>query len=58
MFTLPAEEERLSSTKSDLEGVLVSERKEWLDGPPHELFSRLRSECPVHWTERFTEYPN
>ncbi len=22
----------------------------WLDGPPHELFSALRSECPVHWT--------
>jgi cholest-4-en-3-one 26-monooxygenase len=48
----------LSPTNGDLENVLVSERKEWLDGPPHELFARLRSECPVHWTSRISEYPN
>src|SRR5205085_2832892 len=30
---------------------------EWLDGPPHELFTRLRAECPVHWTARISEYP-
>jgi cytochrome P450 len=42
---------------SDLENVLVTERALWLDGPPHELFKQLRSECPVHWTERITEYP-
>jgi cytochrome P450 len=28
-----------------------------VDGPPHEMFKRLRAECPVHWTERITEYP-
>jgi cytochrome P450 len=28
-----------------------------MDGPPHELFGRLRGECPVHWTPRITEYP-
>jgi cytochrome P450 len=48
----------LSSTKSDLENVLVSERQDWLDGPPHELFAQLRSECPVHWSAGITEYPN
>ncbi len=48
----------MSSTKSDLENVLVSERQDWLDGPPHELFAQLRSECPVHWTAGITEYPN
>jgi len=48
----------VSSTKSNLEGVLVTERELWLDGPPHELFRQLRQECPVHWTERITEYPN
>jgi cytochrome P450 len=47
----------MSTTGSDLEHVLVSEREEWLDGPPHELFARLRSECPVHWTARIGEYP-
>jgi cholest-4-en-3-one 26-monooxygenase len=35
----------------------VTERELWPDGPPHELFKRLRGECPVHWTSRITEYP-
>jgi cytochrome P450 len=48
----------MSSTESSLESVLVSERKLWLDGPPHELFAQLRSECPVHWTAGISEYPN
>ncbi len=43
---------------ADLDEVLVGERELWLDGPPHDLFKRLRSECPVHWTARVTEYPN
>jgi cytochrome P450 len=47
----------MSSTKSNLESVLVSDRELWLDGPPHELFAQLRSECPVHWTAGITEYP-
>jgi cytochrome P450 len=47
----------MSSTKSDLESVLVSERELWLDGPPHELFQQLRAECPVHWTAGISEYP-
>jgi cholest-4-en-3-one 26-monooxygenase len=47
----------VSTTNSDLGQVLVSEREEWLEGPPHELFSRLRSECPVHWTSKISEYP-
>jgi cytochrome P450 len=42
---------------ADLENVLVTEREVWRDGPPHELFGRMRRECPVHWTERISEYP-
>jgi cytochrome P450 len=45
-------------TRSDLENALVTERANWVDGPPHELFAQLRSECPVHWTSRISEYPN
>jgi cholest-4-en-3-one 26-monooxygenase len=41
-----------------LDEVLVSEREHWQDGPPHELFARLRRECPVHWTSRLTEFPD
>jgi cholest-4-en-3-one 26-monooxygenase len=48
----------VSTTNSDLEHVLVSERELWLEGPPHELFRQLRAECPVHWTARIGEYPN
>jgi cytochrome P450 len=48
----------MTSIRSDLDQVLVTERELWLDGPPHELFTRLRSECPVHWTPRVSEYPD
>ncbi len=48
----------MSTTKIDLENVLVTERDNWPDGPPHELFRQLRSGCPVHFTERISEYPD
>src|SRR6476620_691237 len=35
----------------------MGERELWLDGPPHQLFARLRRERPVHWTSRISEYP-
>jgi cytochrome P450 len=48
----------LTSTRSNLDKVLVTDREHWLDGPPHELFREIRGGCPVHWSERITEYPN
>ena len=48
----------MTSTRSNLEGVRVGERELWLEGPPHELFRQMRAECPVHWTDGVTEYPN
>jgi cholest-4-en-3-one 26-monooxygenase len=51
------QEETVTSIRSDLDQVLVTDREHWLDGPPHELFTRLRNECPVHWTPRVSEYP-
>ncbi|MGI8902569.1 MAG: cytochrome P450 [Solirubrobacteraceae bacterium] len=48
----------MTSAGSDLDQVLVTEREHWRDGPPHELFSRLRDECPIHWTSHSTEYPD
>jgi cytochrome P450 len=44
--------------RKPLEEILVTERELWQDGPPHELFRELRSGCPVHWTEKITEYPD
>src|SRR5580692_7489944 len=43
---------------SDLESVELSAREHWLDGPPHELFKRMRSGCPIHWTESIEEFPD
>jgi cytochrome P450 len=43
--------------ETPVEELLVSERESWLDGPPHDLFKRLRNECPVHFTPRIGEYP-
>jgi cytochrome P450 len=47
----------MTTVGSDLDEVLVGERENWQQGPPHELFARLRGECPVHWTDRIPEYP-
>jgi cytochrome P450 len=47
----------MTTTGSDIEQVLVTERELWQEGPPHELFKRLRNECPVHWTSKMTEFP-
>jgi cytochrome P450 len=47
----------MTATGSDLDQVLVTERALWEDGAPHELFKRLRAECPVHWTSSITEFP-
>jgi cholest-4-en-3-one 26-monooxygenase len=43
--------------ESRVEDELVLEREHWVDGPPHELFKRMRAECPVHWTPGVTEIP-
>jgi cytochrome P450 len=40
-----------------IEDVLVIEREQWPDGPPHELFKQMRGECPVHWSPSIPEYP-
>jgi cytochrome P450 len=47
-----------ASVASDLENSRVGDRSNFREGPPHELFARLRSECPVHWSDGITEYPD
>jgi cytochrome P450 len=51
----------MSSTSQDqqpLKQLRVGDREQFLEGPPHEVFRRLRSECPVHWSDGITEYPD
>ena len=45
------------SDSTPLKETLVFERERWVDGPPHDLFKRLRSECPVHWSPIMQEFP-
>jgi cholest-4-en-3-one 26-monooxygenase len=47
-----------TAEQAPLDQILVADREYWQDGPPHELFARLRHECPVHWTPRFTRFPD
>jgi cytochrome P450 len=47
----------IDGTRESLDDVLVGDRERWQDGPPHELFKRMRGECPVHWSDKITEYP-
>ena len=51
----------MSTTGQDqtpLDELGVADRANFQQGPPHELFRRLRSECPVHWSDGITEYPD
>jgi len=48
----------MASAENDLAEIRVADLVNFQAGPPHELFERLRSECPVHWSEGITEYPD
>jgi cholest-4-en-3-one 26-monooxygenase len=54
----PAPVDQIDANELELDGLQVSEREIWPDGPPYDLFKRLRSECPVHWTPKINEYPD
>jgi cholest-4-en-3-one 26-monooxygenase len=47
-----------SQEQTPLDEMLVGDRANFREGPPHELFRRLRSECPVHWSKQISEYPD
>jgi len=40
-----------------VEQLGVADEAHWVEGPPHELFERLRSECPVHWSRGIAQSP-
>ncbi|MGN6258422.1 MAG: cytochrome P450 [Solirubrobacterales bacterium] len=52
-----SDQTEIPAGKGDVEDALVLEREHWQSGPPLELFKRMRSECPVHWTSEVTELP-
>ena len=46
----------MATVGSDIRRVEITDEELWEDGPPHEAFKRMRSECPVHWTEKIPEF--
>ncbi len=52
-----ADQTQIAAGQGDVENALVLEREHWIDGPPLELFKRMRGQCPVHWTSEVTELP-
>lgn len=52
-----ADQTQIAAGKGDVEDALVLEREHWENGPPLDLFKRMRSQCPVHWTSEVTELP-
>ncbi|MGH2883490.1 MAG: cytochrome P450, partial [Solirubrobacteraceae bacterium] len=46
----------MSTTECDMDDVVVIDHELWRDAPPHELFARLRRECPVHWSNRMPDF--
>ena len=52
-----ADQREIADGGGKVEDALVLEREHWEHGPPIELFKRMRSECPVHWTSEVTELP-
>jgi cytochrome P450 len=52
-----ADQTEIAAGDGDVKDALVLEREHWEAGPPHELFKRMRNECPVHWTSKITEFP-
>lgn len=52
-----ADQTEIAAGAGDVEDALLLEREHWVDGPPLELFKRMRGECPIHWTSEVTELP-
>jgi cytochrome P450 len=48
----------MAMMRRDIKSLEITEGELWLDGPPHEVFKQLRSECPIHWTEHLELFPD
>jgi cytochrome P450 len=47
----------MATVGRNIESVELTEEGLWADGPPYELFKEMRSQCPVHWTDKFELFP-
>jgi cytochrome P450 len=47
----------MATVGRDIKSVELTEEELWADGPPYAAFKQMRSGCPIHWTERFEDFP-
>jgi cholest-4-en-3-one 26-monooxygenase len=47
----------MATVDRDIAAVELTEAELWTDGPPYALFKEMRGKCPIHWTEKFEEFP-
>ncbi len=40
-----------TNSEKAIDQIAVADAENWVEGPPHEIFKRLRGECPVHRSE-------
>ena len=43
----------MATVERDIRSIQLTEDELWEEGPPHEVFKRMRAECPVHRTDQF-----
>jgi len=48
----------MATVGRSIESVELTESELWREGPPVEMFRQMRSQCPIHWTESFEEFPD
>jgi cholest-4-en-3-one 26-monooxygenase len=47
----------MATVDRDIASVELTEAELWADGPPYDAFKEMRAKCPIHWTEKFEEFP-
>ncbi|HXB15914.1 MAG TPA: cytochrome P450 [Solirubrobacteraceae bacterium] len=47
----------MATVDRDIASVELTEAELWVEGPPYEAFKEMRAKCPIHWTEKFEEFP-
>jgi cytochrome P450 len=47
----------MATAGRDIKDLELAQHGVWRDGPPYELFKRMREGCPIHWTAGIEEYP-
>jgi cholest-4-en-3-one 26-monooxygenase len=53
----PIPEVQMATVDRDIASVELTEAELWVDGPPYDTFKEMRAKCPIHWTEKFEEFP-